>query len=396
MAMIDSVPEVRGHPFRPTADYERWRAEHPLKRVRLKNGQEPWIVLRQAEAQAILDQTDSLTSDATAVGFPAFREGAPSGSASTQMVRMDPPLHSKFRKIFAGFFTARRIDGWKPQIQRFVDEGLERLQASGPPADFFKDFALTVPSKAICLLMGVDYAWHADFERLTRPVASALVSAEVRNTAIRELHELIAQMFADQRANPRDGVLAKLITLIDAGEITEEAAVSNAFLILIGGHETTAHTIALGTMQVLERPDLKRAILDDPGKVPILIEEMVRTQSVAEGVMTRAVVKPIQVGEVTIQPGEGLAVPASSANHDPSAFPNPDEIDLDRDLSGGHIAFGWGIHSCLGQSLARAELISVFSTLFQRIPTLRLAEHEEIEFQRDPFVFGVNRMPVEW
>lgn len=396
MATIERLPEVRQEPFRPTADYEKWREEAPIKRVRLKNGQEPWIVLRQAEARSILDQTDSLTSDALADGFPAFREGKPTGSASTQMVRMDPPLHSKFRKYFAGFFTAKRIESWKPDIQRFVDDGLEHLLSSTAPVDFFEEFALTVPSKAICLLLGVDYAWHADFERLTRPVASALVTAEVRNTAASELRELIDQMLADQRKDPKEGVLAKLVKLEDEGEITHEAAISNAFLILIGGHETTAHTISLGTLQLLERPELVRAITDDPGKIPVLIEEMLRTQAVAEAVTVRAVIKPIQVGDITIQPGEGIAVPASSANHDPRAYANPHEIDLDRDISDGHIAFGWGIHSCLGQNLARAELSAVFGTLFKRIPTLRLATDEAVEFQRDPFVFGVRRMPVEW
>ncbi|MET7784496.1 cytochrome P450 [Streptomyces mirabilis] len=396
MACPAHLPPPRHEPFRPTPQYEQWREEHPLKQVRLPNGQEPWVVLRHEEARAVLGQTDHLSSDATRPGFPLFRAGKPTGTSTNQLTRMDPPLHGTFRKIFAPFFTPKRIRQWTPQLKQFLTEGAEAMLAAGAPADFHNDLALTIPSKAICLLLGMDYSLHTEFERLTRPVASALVTAEERDTATAELFALMEEAFRTAREHPRDGVIAVLLDLVDREEISYEAAVSNTFSILIGGHETTAHTISLGTIQLLERPDLRRAVAAAPEKLPILVEEMLRTQAVAESVIARAVTKPLRIGDTVLEPGDGIVVPASSANHDPRAFPNPHEIDLGRDLSKGHLAFGAGIHSCLGQALARAELQIVFGSLFELIPTLRLIPEQPVEYQRDPFIFGIKRLPVAW
>ena len=396
MTTIEKFPGVRSEPFLPAAEYERWRKEGPLRRVRLDNGQDTWVVLRHNEAEEILAQTESLSSDATAPGFPQFRAGAASGTATTQLVRMNPPLHGQYRKILATFFTAKKIASCKPEIQRFTEDAIHSMLERGPPADFHEEVALVIPSNAICLLLGVDYSLHTEFERLSRPVASALVSAEVRNTAITDLYKLMAEIFDAQRTHPREGVISRLIELVDKGEMPYEAALSNAFLILLGGHETTAHSISLGVVQMLQRPDLMRAVRDDPSKMPALVEEMLRTQSIAETVMVRAVTKPICVGQQVIEPGEGITVPASCPNHDPAAFANPHEIDLERGLGEGHLAFGGGIHSCLGQTLARTEMMIAFDAVIRLIPTLRLDESAEIEYQRDPFLFGVRRLPVTW
>jgi cytochrome P450 len=396
MTMIEQFPGVRREPFRPADEYERWREEGPIRRVRLENGQETWVVLRRNQAQEILGQTESLSSDATAPGFPHFRAGAPSGSTTTQMVRMNPPLHGKYRKILATFFTAKKIASCKPELRQFTEDAIYAMLERGAPADFHESVALVIPSKAICLFLGVDYSLHTEFERLSRPVASALVSAEVRNRSITELYKLMSEIFDAQRTKPRDGVISKLLKLVDEGEMPYEAALSNAFLILLGGHETTAHSISLGVVQLLKNPHLMRAVREDPGKMPLLVEEMLRTQGIAETVVTRAVTKPIRVGDQVIEPGEGITVPASSSNHDPDAFANPHEIDLDRDLSEGHMAFGGGIHSCLGQTLARTEMMIAFEAVMRLIPNLRLDENEGIEYQRDPFLFGMRRLPVTW
>jgi cytochrome P450 len=147
---------------------------------------------------------------------------------------------------------------------------------------------------------------------------------------------------------------------------------------------------------MMQNPHLVRRINEEPQKIPVLIEEMVRTQSIAGQVIGRAVTSPIEVGDKVIDAGEGLAVIPEAANHDSRVYPNPHEIDLDRDISLGHVGFGSGIHSCLGQNLARAELKMAFSKLFQRIPTLRQAADEQPEYDFNPFVFGVRRLPVEW
>jgi pentalenic acid synthase len=393
---VEDHPGVRQFPFRPAEEYERWREEGPVKRVRLPNGQETWLVLRQEDAQEILNKTDSLTSDMTAPGFPQFRRGRASGSPTNMLPRMDPPLHGPVRKLFAGFFSAKRIASWKPEIERITDEAIDDLLAHGAPADLYRQFALVVPSKVVCMLVGVDYSLAPEFDRLAEANNSSLIAGEERTAAITELYGIVEGVFAEQRKNPTEGIVTELLRRVDAGDLTYEAAVGNTFVLVVGGHETTAHTISLGALQLIENPHLVQRIIGEPGKIPVLVEEMLRTQSIIEQVIGRSVTKPIQVGDVVLEAGQGLAVVPEAANHDPRIFPNPHEIDLDRDISFGHTAFGFGIHSCLGQSLARAELLTVFSKLFQRIPTLRLAENDAPEFRRDPWIFGMRRLPVAW
>lgn len=388
---------TRKHPFKPTAEYEEWREEAPVKRVRLASGQETWLVLRRQEAADILDMTDHTGVATRLPGYPNFRPGEPMGDGETMLQAMDPPNHTKYRKILAPFFSAKRVASWKPELENIVNTTIDDLLAHGSPADFYTQFSLVVPSKAICMLLGVDYEHHEAFERLTRPIAGSSSPAKERDAAQAELYGLVVQMFEEQRSAPGGGVVAKLIKLIDAGEIPYDIAVANTLLLIVGGHETTAHTISMGTVQMLQRPELIERITKEPGKLPALVNEMVRTQSITDLVMGRAVTKDITVGDTVIPAGAGLAIVVSSVNHDPGAFRNPHEIDLDREDSDepGMLGFGGGIHSCIGQSLARAEMIQVFSTLFQRIPTLRLTD-EPVEYRHDQWIFGMDRMPVEW
>jgi cytochrome P450 len=396
MPEVEAYPEMRTSPVLPAQDYERWREQSPLKQVRLANGQDIWLVLQQEAARQVLDQTDSLTSDMTAPGFPLFRAGKPSGNPATMMTRMDPPHHAAVRKYFASFFTAKRIAAWKPEIERIVDQAIADLVSNGSPADLLEQFAIVIPSHVFCMLLGVEYELSPDFRRLAEANTSALISADKRNAGIAELYDLIEVIFAEQRKHPTAGIISELIRMVDAGKLTHEAAVGNTFVLANGGQDTTASSIALGALQLMQNPHLVARINDEPHKMPVLVEEMIRTQSIIGQVIGRAATKPITVGEEVIEAGEGLVVTPEAANHDPRVYPNPHEIDLDRDVSVGHVAFGSGIHSCLGQNLARAELQTVFSRLFQRIPTLHLAENDPPEFDYNPFIFGVRRLPVEW
>lgn len=396
MTEVETYPGPRQLPLLPADEYERWREDGPVRRVRLASGQELWVVIQQEAARYVLDQTDSLTSDMTALGFPLFRAGKPSGNPGTMLTRMDPPQHGTVRKYFASFFTAKRINAWKPEISRITDQAIEDLVSHGSSADLLDDFAMLIPSQVICMLLGVEYDLAPEFQRLVEANSSSLISAEERNAAIEELYLLIEGIFAEQRERPATGIVAELIRMVDAGKLSHEAAVGNTFVLVNGGQDTTAFSISLGALQLMQNPHLVQRITDEPLKIPVLVEEMIRTQSIIGQVIARAATRPIRVGEDVIEAGDGLAVIPEAANHDPRVYPNPHVIDLDRDISLGHVGFGSGIHSCLGQNLARAELQAVFSRLFQRIPTLRLAANDAPEFSYNPFIFGVRRLPVEW
>ncbi|MFI5621863.1 cytochrome P450 [Nocardioides sp. NPDC051685] len=393
---VDAYPGVRKEPFETLAEYERWREEGPVKLVRRANGEDTWLVLQQEAAQEILGQTDRLTSDMTAPGFPLFRAGKPSGNPGNMLPRMDPPKHAEVRRYFASFFTAKRIANWQPEIDRITESAFDHLLEVGPPADLMADFANRIPASVTCMLLGIDDAVTADFRRLAEGNASSLVSAEERNAAIAELYEIIEGIFAEQRKSPTEGIVSELVRWVDEGKLSHEAAVGNVFVLAVGSQETTAFTIGLGALQLMKRPDLVQKINEDPGKLPVLVEEMVRTQAIAGQVICRAVTKPISVGDQILEPGDGLAVVPEVANRDPRVYVNANEIDLDRDMSVGHVGFGSGIHSCLGMNLARAELRSVFARLFQKLPNLTIASGDEPEYRFDPFIFGVNRLPVEW
>jgi cytochrome P450 len=300
-------------------------------------------------------------------------------------------------------FTVRRINTLRPYIQQVVDGLLDDLLAGPRPADLVAALCLPVPSMVLCELLGVPYADREFFQRRATVQVRRGVAPEERQKAGAELRAYLDRLLTEKEADPGDDLLGRLIVrnraaaAADAGEppFDHNLLVGLAMLLMAAGHESTANMISLGVAGLLENPDQLAAITSDPAAIPMAMEELLRYFAIVD-TMPRVAKADIELGGVTIQAGDGLLIGFASANRDETVFPNPDTLDVRRGAR-HHVAFGYGVHQCIGQNLARAEMEIVFRTLFARIPGLKLAVPlHELPFKDDSSVYGLDRLPVTW
>ncbi|GAA1382216.1 cytochrome P450 [Pseudonocardia kongjuensis] len=387
-------PAPRTDPLQPPTDYAQLLDSPPVTRTELFDGSRVWAVSGHAEVRALLADS-RLSSDRRRPGFPVFTTSQPPRRTDVprNMIAMDPPEHGPARRAVVGEFTAKRIAALRPWIQQIVDERIDALLAAPQPADLVRLLALPVPSLVICALLGVPYDDHEFFETRSARFLSAAASREERAGAVDELRDYMHGLVSAKEAAPSDDLIGRQI---EAGTGHDDL-VELAILLLIAGHETTANMIALGTVALLDRPHLLQLVREQPDRVPDVVEELLRHFTVAERVTVRVAAEDIEVAGVRIRAGEGVVLLTDAANHDPDAFPAPEELDPDREEARRHLAFGYGPHLCLGANLARAELRIVFTTLFDRVPTLQVAvPRDELVFRHDSNIYGLESLPVRW
>ncbi|MFJ9783261.1 cytochrome P450 [Amycolatopsis sp. NPDC101161] len=397
-AEIPEFPMTRaaGCPFDPPPAARALQAEAPLARVRLWDGSTPWLVTRYAEQRSLLADP-RVSADITRPGYPSPAP-LPKGGTGISFILMDNPEHARLRKMVTAPFTIRRTAAMRPAVQQIVGEQIDRLLAGPKPVDLVEAFALPVPSLVICELLGVPYADHDFFQENSKVIIRRDAKPEERAAGHQALVGYLDGLMGEKLAAPADDLLSGLAARVHAGELTRTEAAQMGVLLLIAGHETTANMIALGTLALLEHPD-QLALLresDDPALVASAVEELLRYLNITHNGRRRVALEDIEVAGETIRAGEGVIMANDVANRDPSVFPDGDRLDVTRD-SHRHVAFGFGVHQCLGQPLARLELQVVYSTLYRRIPTLALAtDVERIPFKHDGSVYGVYELPVTW
>ena len=272
------------------------------------------------------------------------------------------------------------------------------MLASEGPVDLVQAFALPIPSLVICEMLGVPYAERAEFQQRSAVLVSVDLPDEVVMRASDELSEYMAGLVIAKQADREDDLLSRMITRAEeqGRPLSVEEAVSMGITLLIAGHETTANMIGLSTLALLRAPDQLDALRNDPEVAPTAVEELLRYLTVIQFGLFRYALEDIPLGDETIKAGEYLVAAISSGNRDERVFPDPDQLDLSRKAS-AHLAFGFGPHQCLGQQLARVELQEVYTRLYSRIPTLRLAvPFEDIKFKDNTLVYGVRALPVTW
>lgn len=388
-----ALQTTRRCPYEPPEQHARIRdTDSGISRITLPSGQVAWALSRLDHIRAML--TDPrFSSDRQNPNFPRFtREPPATGILRRQMIQLDPPEHGPVRKAVVGEFTVRRMAGLRPRIQEIVDEHIDAMLAGPRPADLVQALSLPVPSLVICEQLGVPYHDHDFFQARSSALLSRLITAEARTQAVTDLRDYLKDLIAKKTAEPTDDLLGRQL----AQGSDPEDVLSLAFLLLIAGHETTANMISLGVMTLLERPEELAALRADPARTLPAIEELLRVYTIAEFANSRVAVEDVEIGGVTIRAGDPVLALSNAANHDPLAFDEADEIKLDRGAR-NHVAFGFGIHQCLGQNLARMELQVVFDTLFHRIPTLRLATPaDQLRYKDDAFIYGIHEVPVTW
>ncbi|WP_086841038.1 cytochrome P450 [Amycolatopsis kentuckyensis] len=395
-----AFPLERLSPPEPAAEYRRLRAEDPIIKVSLPTEQEAWLVTRHADVRALLVD-ERMSADRSHPNFPlrrpvqqVLRKGFSAQAKS--LLALDLPEHTAPRQMLANEFTLRRINTLRPVIQQIVDERIDAMLAAGPPADLVGDLATQVPSRMICELLGVPLESREFFQDRTLVLQLPGSTPQQQLAAAEDLNKFLDELVTEKELRPSDDVLGRLIVRNrGTGVYTHDLLVGMAQNLLIGGHETTINAIALGTIGLLQRPEVIAALQADPGLIVSTVEEILRYYPIFD-VMVRVAKEDIEIGGVTIKAGDGVVLALGSSNRDEARFADADTFDAHRG-DRHHITFGHGIHQCLGQNLARVELEIVFSTLFRRMPTLQLAvDVEAVPFKVTSTITGVFSLPVTW
>ncbi|HEX5119279.1 MAG TPA: cytochrome P450 [Pseudonocardiaceae bacterium] len=400
---VPLFPMPRTTPFDPPEGYTALSAHGPARRGVMPSGQSVWLITGHENVRRILADP-RISSNRRHPSFPMMANTTPEMRAAQAalteaLVSADPPAHTTRRRLLITEFTVRRVQALQPRIQEIVDNQIDALLTAGPPADLFADFALPVPSLVICELLGVPYSDREFFQTRTHLMIAQSTPPAERYQATGEMYAYFNELIAGKEADPTDDLLGRLIVRdsesADGRAFDHQLLVGLATLLLIAGHETTSNVISLGTLALLQHPDQLARLMADPSLVTGTVEELLRYLSIVEAGF-RVALADIEVGDTVIRAGEALVTIAGSANRDDAAFEHADEFDITRGAR-HHVSFGYGIHQCLGQNLARTELEVAFRTLFRRMPGLRLAVPvDEVPFKDDSTIYGVNALPVTW
>ena len=396
-ASVPAFPMARdaGCPFDPPPALQAQQDEGRFVKVRLWDGSTPWLVTRYEDQRALL-LDPRVSADISRPGYPL--QAPSNGKNNISFILMDDPDHARLRRMVTAPFAVKRVEALRPAVQKIVDDLIEEMLASDGPVDLVEAFALPVPSLVICQLLGVPYEDHDFFQENSKVIIKRDAAMEDRMAAHGKLITYLDDLMGQKMADPGEDLLSGLVQRVASGELSRNEAAQMGVLLLFAGHETTANMIALGTLALLENPD-QLALLrdsDDPKLVASAVEELLRYLNIVHGGRRRAALEDIEIGGQVIRAGEGMIMPNDIANRDPEAFADPDRLDITRDAR-RHVAFGFGVHQCLGQPLARMELQVVYSTLYRRIPTMKLAaEVQSLPFKHDGSVYGVYELPVTW
>jgi cytochrome P450 len=394
-------PLPRTCPFSLAPGYRALQEDEPVARVTMPDGEPAWLLTRHEDVRQVLADS-RVSADRTLDGYPLF-PGMPSREVMRRDFRggimgMDPPEHTVHRRLLLPEFTVRRVQAWRPRVQEVVDACLDAMVAAGPPADLVQALALPVPAQVVCDMLSMPLADRRVVDERARVTLSRDASPEDRAAAAAELREVFAALVASRQDDPGDDLLGRMITSYRAAGLYDPELMARMVgALLSGGHETTASMIALGTTALLAHPDQLARVRADAAAWPRAVEELLRYFTpLAEFSGFRAARDDVEVGGRTIRKGDGIIAHGGAANRDARAFDRPDELDLGR-RAHHHVAFGYGVHQCLGQNLARLELEVTYATLFDRLPGLRLAVPvEDLEFKDHLAIYGLHRLPVTW
>jgi cytochrome P450 len=377
-------------PFNPAPEFARIRSEQPIFSVqrRLPNGRflTMWLITKYADAREMLssrDTSNSLGRSQSAASQPGF------------LVSLDPPDHTRIRRMLTAQFSMRRLNAMRPYVEEITTQFLDQMEAAGPPADLMQAFALPLPSLVICELLGVPFEDQAEFQRRSDTMLDVSVTHQEQADNTREMNAYMASLVNRHRQDPGDDILGMLIR-DHTDELTDEELVGIGNILLVAGHETTSNTLGLGTLLLLQHPDQLALVRDDSEMITGAVEEMLRYLSIVHTGTPRIILKDMIIGDQLLHAGNLAMVSLPSANRDSDFITDPDVFDVTRQPQ-AHLTFGHGIHQCLGQQLARLELSVAFPALLQRFPTLALAAPvSDLTFRGDGPVNGVRELPVRW
>ena len=367
---------MRRDGFDPVPAMAAMRDDEGVRRVDTAFGMPAFLVARHADVRAVLaDHTRFSNEFRRAVevpGAPELSEEERAQMRAGNLLGVDPPEHTRLRRMLTPEFTVRRMRRLEPRIVEIVDDHLDAMAKAGPPADLVADFALPIPSLVICELLGVPYADRESFQRRTSKLLDLSLPMEERLELGRESREYMAGLVAGAQAEPGDDMLGMLVRE-HGHDLTTDELIGIAQLLLIAGHETTSNMPGLGTLALLRHPDQLALVRDEPAAVGHAVEEMLRFLGIVHSGIPRTTTEDVEVGGVAIPADSLVVLSLAGANRDPRFLTGADRLDVTRD-AGGHLAFGHGVHRCAGGYLAELEMQSLLRAMAKRVRRIEVGD----------------------
>lgn len=398
MGNCPHFPFRRTDPLHPPAELREARAAEPVLPVTLWNGARAWVVTRQKEIREVLSDDERFSGRFGQENFPTVTEARVAVDRGERaFVGMDNPDHDRFRRMFTREFSVRRMMALEPEIRAIANRLVDELEAAGSPQDLVPLLAVRFPSLVMSLLFGSPYEDHRFIIECAVARHGLTQSPGEAERKARELADYCRRLIEARMEEPRDDMVSRVIAdqvrpgFLSVAEFAEIGA-----MILRAGHDTTTNMIAMGALYLMRDPKLSERLRAEPAEIRRAVEEFLRFTSPVQFSPRRVARVDVELAGVRIRQGEGLFLSLASANRDEAVFSCPDSIDIDRDNS-AQLAFGYGIHQCLGQVLARIELQVMFEVLLARLPGLRLAVPlESLRFKHDMQIYGLHTLPVAW
>jgi cytochrome P450 len=392
LSPLTELPSTRPNQFDPPVEFRRIREVSPLRRMVFPDGHIGWLATGYSEVRAVLgDQRFTSRYELLHLPYPMAGVSKLMAAPPGDLSGVDAPQHTRYRRVVAGKFTVRRMRQLTDRIDQITTVMLDEMERHGPPVDLVTAYAQPVPGQVICEMLGVPLDDRGRFQSHALTMSSLDASEQQLTDAWAEITRYIGGLVRAKRSAPTDDLLSDMT---DSDLTDDELAGLGSFL-LSAALMTTANMIALGFLALSAHPEQLEAWRVDPALTDQAIEELLRFLTITPtGV--RAALEDAEIDGQVIKAGESVALSIQSANRDPRRFPDPDALDIRRNAR-GQLGFGFGIHQCLGQHLARAQMRTAMPALLARFPTLRLAiPVEQVPMRGDCDIYGVYRLPVEW
>jgi len=383
----------------PLGYFARVREEGPVVPVQLPDGGQYWLITRYADVRAALADPRLHKDYVRKLAGPNWQPDPMTMFLNVHMLAADPPDHTRLRKLVTRAFTARRIAGLRPRIEAITASLLDamagRALAGAGEVDLIESFAFPLPVTVICELLGVPAGDQEDFKVWSHAILSSVGSQADGVAAGTAMYHYFTDLVALKRATREDDLISALVDARDSDDsLDERELLAMLFLLLVAGHETTANLIATGTLALLANPAELARLRSEPGLLPGAVEELLRYSNPLNHATERFTLEPVEIGGVTIPARSWVLCVTSSANRDAGRFADPDRLDVGRDAC-GHVAFGHGIHYCLGAPLARLEGEIAFGALLSRFPALSLAaDPATLRWRPSSLIHGLETLPV--
>jgi cytochrome P450 len=390
---------MRRDAFSPTAELRRIRETEGVRSVTNAFGMKVYLITRYDDIKNVLSDHERFSNERppgfTVQGVAQPSEEEAASARAGNLLGLDPPNHSRLRRLLTPEFTIRRIKRLEPRIVEIVDAQLDAMESAGPPVDLVENFALPIPSLVICELLGVPYDDREDFQRRSVRQLDFSVPIPERLELQRQGRAYMTTLVARARRQPGEDILGMLVRE-HGDELTDDELIGVASLLLLAGHETTSNMLGLGTLALLRHPEQLAVVRDDPDAVGPAIEELLRWLSIVQTAIPRITTTDVEVAGVTIPAGNLVFPSMPSGNRDADFIDSPEVLDIGRGAA-GHLAFGHGVHHCLGAPLARMEMRIAFPALLRRFPNLTLAEDfTDVAFRTWNFIYGLKSLEVSW